>query len=161
MAKGKIYTSSKRTSTGTISSPSRRRTTGISLPFSETRTEEWPKGRKNVISQKGFNVSVRSPRTSGNGTKYIETLSKPGYVTEKRKTYEDSGTHAPVLRRGTGAVALKRGGVVGPKNVSYSTSASENYVRAGIKSVGIKRQTVLKKAAAAAGKNTTGKRVAL
>jgi hypothetical protein len=142
-------------------------TYGTSLPFNETVT--YPsyggRGKRNSIAQQeGFNVKVRVPLyTSKDGTTRYADGMKPGFVTETYSNYETGRNpqrSGPTLRRGRGTVTLKRGGVVGPKNVKDSSQAFDNYINS------LKRDKIIKKVAtkktnmAKAGRNTTGKRTA-
>jgi hypothetical protein len=140
-------------------------TYGSSLPFKETVT--YPsyggRGKRNSIAQQeGFNVKVRVPLyTSKDGTTRYADGMKPGFVTETYSNYETGRNPqrtGPTLRRGRGTVTLKRGGVVGPKNVKDSSQAFDNYIKSMQRDNIIKKSEKKKTNMAKAGRNTTGRR---
>jgi len=133
-------------------------TYGRALPFDRTFTEESYGGRgtRNTITrQQGFDVAIRN---TGRG--YAGKSTRPGYVTETSGGYEDTRMlpSAPSLKRGGGRVYLKAGGVVGPKNVEFSTDAIKYAQKARARDKGIKRNTTKQTNMAKAGRNTTGRR---
>jgi hypothetical protein len=133
-------------------------TSGRALPFDRSTTEETygPAGSRNSVTrQRGFDVAVRKP-----GKGYESRIQKPGYVTETFSGYESSkpSRTAPSLRRGSGNVYLKSGGVVGPKNVDFSTADVDNIVKSRLRDKAIKVTQRRKESMEKAGRNTSGRR---
>jgi len=142
-------------------------TYGTSLPFERTVT--YPsyggRGKRNTIAQQeGFNVTVRVPSyKSKDGTTRYADGAKPGFVTETYSNYETGKKpqrSGPTLQRGRGTVDLKRGGVVGPKNVKASSQEFDNYIKSRKRDRIIEKVATKKTNMAKAGRNTTGKRTA-
>ncbi len=143
-------------------------TYGTSLPFNETVT--YPsyggRGKRNTIAQReGFNVTVKVPsyKNRFGNTVYGDGM-KPGFVTETYSNYETGRKpqrSGPTLKRGSGTVDLKRGGVVGPKNVKDSTQAFKYEIASSKRNRNIKKQQAKNTNIAKSGRNTSGRRVGM
>ena len=140
-----------------------KKTTGNALPFDRTVT--YPSyggvGKVNTrVRQRGFDVAV----TGFNGAKYPTRGSKPGYVTETWQGYESEfgkkwNKSNPELQRNGGYLVMKRGGVVGPKNVRASSAAHAYKMKTIERDQAIKATQKKKTNMAKAGRNTSGRRI--